>query len=121
MRAFSFYFLQRARPPLPCSVCHTKTQIEFTEESYVFLARVLEEKKFKTIAKELGMGEKGVTTRFGHRCGDTLATRPSICRPSGFLSCRTISFAAGYRVPSEIAPFNQAFLHHIKSIHPWIK
>lgn len=30
------------------------------KERYVFLARVLEEKKFKTIAKELGMGEKGV-------------------------------------------------------------
>lgn len=30
------------------------------KERYVFLARVLEEKKFKEIAKELGMGEKGV-------------------------------------------------------------
>lgn len=29
-------------------------------ERYVFLARVLEDKKFKEIAKELGMGEKGV-------------------------------------------------------------
>lgn len=30
------------------------------KERYVFLARVLEEKKFKEIAGELGMGEKGV-------------------------------------------------------------
>lgn len=30
------------------------------KERYVFLARVLEEKKFKEIAEELGMGEKGV-------------------------------------------------------------
>lgn len=30
------------------------------KERYVFLARVLEDKKFKEIAKELGMGEKGV-------------------------------------------------------------
>lgn len=30
------------------------------KERYVFLARVLEKKKFKEIAKELGMGEKGV-------------------------------------------------------------
>lgn len=30
------------------------------KERYVFLARVLDEKKFKEIAKELGMGEKGV-------------------------------------------------------------
>lgn len=30
------------------------------KERYVFLARALEGKKFKTIAKELGMGEKGV-------------------------------------------------------------
>ena len=29
------------------------------KERYVFLARVLEDKKFKEIAKELGMGEKG--------------------------------------------------------------
>lgn len=30
------------------------------KERYVFLARVLEEKRFKEIAEELGMGEKGV-------------------------------------------------------------
>ncbi len=30
------------------------------KERYVFLARVLEGKKFKTIARELDMGEKGV-------------------------------------------------------------
>ena len=30
------------------------------KERYVFLARALEGKKFKTIAKDLGMGEKGV-------------------------------------------------------------
>ena len=30
------------------------------KERYVFLARVLEDKKFKKIAEELGMGEKGV-------------------------------------------------------------
>ena len=30
------------------------------KERYVFLARVLEDKKFKEIAEELGMGEKGV-------------------------------------------------------------
>ena len=30
------------------------------KERYVFLARVLKEKKFKEIAKDLGMGEKGV-------------------------------------------------------------
>lgn len=30
------------------------------KERYVFLARVLDEKKFKEIAEELGMGEKGV-------------------------------------------------------------
>lgn len=30
------------------------------KERYVFLARVLEEKKFKEIADELGMSEKGV-------------------------------------------------------------
>lgn len=30
------------------------------KERYVFLARVLEEKKFKEIAEKLGMGEKGV-------------------------------------------------------------
>lgn len=30
------------------------------KERYVFLARVLEDKKFKEIARELGMGEKGV-------------------------------------------------------------
>ena len=30
------------------------------KERYVFLARVLDNKKFKEIAKELGMGEKGV-------------------------------------------------------------
>lgn len=30
------------------------------KERYVFLARVLEDKKFKDIAEELGMGEKGV-------------------------------------------------------------
>ncbi len=30
------------------------------KERYVFLARVLEDKKFKEIAKELSMGEKGV-------------------------------------------------------------
>lgn len=30
------------------------------KERYVFLARVLEEKRFKEIAQELGMGEKGV-------------------------------------------------------------
>lgn len=30
------------------------------KERYVFLTRVLEEKKFKEIAEELGMGEKGV-------------------------------------------------------------
>lgn len=30
------------------------------KERYVFLARALEDKKFKEIAKELGMGEKGV-------------------------------------------------------------
>ncbi len=32
----------------------------FYEVMYVFLARVLEEKRFKEIAQELGMGEKGV-------------------------------------------------------------
>ena len=30
------------------------------KERHVFLARVLEEKRFKEIAEELGMGEKGV-------------------------------------------------------------
>ena len=30
------------------------------KERYVFLARVLDDKKFKEIAEELGMGEKGV-------------------------------------------------------------
>lgn len=30
------------------------------KERYVFLARVLDDKKFKEIAKELGMSEKGV-------------------------------------------------------------
>lgn len=30
------------------------------KERHVFLARVLEDKKFKEIAEELGMGEKGV-------------------------------------------------------------
>ena len=30
------------------------------KERYVFLARALEDKKFKEIAEELGMGEKGV-------------------------------------------------------------
>lgn len=30
------------------------------KERYVFLARVLDDKKFKEIAEELGMGEKGI-------------------------------------------------------------
>ena len=31
------------------------------KERYVFLARALDGKKFKEIAKELGMGDKGVS------------------------------------------------------------